>query len=54
MEESVPAGYVVAMPNEDEDAPDPTIVPPGPIDEEPSSTGLLADDEAAEADGDDG
>jgi hypothetical protein len=48
------AGYVVAMPHEDEQEPDPSIVLPGPIDEEPSSTGLVADDEAAEVDTEEG
>lgn len=45
-------GYVLAMTHEDDQEPDPSIVPPGPIDEEPSSTGLVADDEAAEVDDD--
>ena len=38
------------MSGTDAPEPDPSIVPPGPIEEEPSSTGLVADDEAAEVD----
>ena len=44
----MPIGYVAAMAQEDEQEPDPSVVPPGPIDEEPSTTGVVADDEAAE------
>ena len=36
------------MTQEEDQEPDPSIVPPGPIDEEPSTTGLVADDDAAE------
>ena len=32
--------------------PDPSVVAPGPADEEPSTTGVVADDEAAEVDED--
>jgi hypothetical protein len=39
---------------EDQETPDPSVVAPGPIDEEPSTTGVVADDEAAEVEEDDG
>ena len=39
---------------EDQEAPDPSVVAPGPIDEEPSTTGVVADDDAAEVDDDEG
>lgn len=39
---------------EDQDMPDPSIVTPGPIEEEPSTTGVVADDDAAEVDDDQG
>jgi hypothetical protein len=39
---------------EDQQTPDPSVVAPGPIDEEPSTTGVVADDEAAEVEEDDG
>ena len=35
---------------EDQDMPDPSPVAPGPIEEEPSTTGVVADDDAAEVD----
>lgn len=38
------------MTDEEPQEPDPSIVPPAPIEVEPSSTGLVADDEAAEVD----
>lgn len=37
---------------QDDQLPDPTPVVPGPIEEEPSTTGVVADDEAAEVDED--
>lgn len=40
------------MPEQDDQMPDPTPVVPGPIEEEPSTTGVVADDEAAEVDDD--
>lgn len=38
--------------DQDKDMPDPSPVVPGPLEEEPSTTGVVADDEAAEADED--
>lgn len=37
---------------DDQDMPDPSVVTPAPADEEPSTTGVVADDEAAEVDDD--
>ena len=42
------------MTEHDEQMPDPSPVAPGPADEEPSTTGLVADDEAAEVTDDEG
>ena len=39
---------------EDQDMPDPSVVGPGQIEEEPSTTGVIADDDAAEVDDDEG
>jgi len=38
------------MSEQDQDMPDPSPVEPGPYTEEPSTTGVVADDEAAEVD----
>jgi hypothetical protein len=40
--------------SEDQEIPDPSVVAPAPIEEEPSTTGVVADDEAAEVDDDEG
>ena len=42
------------MTDHDEQTPDPSPVAPGPYEEEPSTTGVVADDEAAEVDDDEG
>ncbi|MFP5321958.1 MAG: hypothetical protein ACLGIC_08935 [Acidimicrobiia bacterium] len=38
------------MADHDEEMPDPSPVAPAPADEQPSTTGVVADDEAAEVD----
>ena len=48
-----PAGYGCPMPEHETEQPDPSVVAPGPADEEPSTTGVVADDDAAEVDDDD-
>lgn len=40
------------MAEHEEPRPDPSVVVPGPLDEEPSTTGVVADDDAAAVDDD--